>query len=102
MVPYPQAILKLHRPSSLDYRVRHELSVIRSLFFNHVSAAYHPSANTVVAGSLDGFAVVLNAETGVHITTVRICSAPLNDLKFNRSGSQFACAAQTGIVHIYR
>ena len=66
------------------------------------SAAYHPSANTVVVGSLDGFAVVLNAETGVHITTVRICSAPLNDLKFNRSGSQFACAAQTGIIHVYR
>ena len=67
-----------------------------------ISAAYHPSANTVVVGSLDGFAVVLNAETGVHITTVRICSAPLNDLKFNRSGSQFACAAQTGIIHVYR
>ena len=67
-----------------------------------ISAAYHPSANTVVAGSLDGYVVVLNGETGVHVTTVRVCAAPLNDLKFNRTGSQFACAAQTGIVHIYR
>ena len=64
-----------------------------------ISAAYHPSANTVVAGSLDGYVVVLNGETGVHVTTVRVCAAPLNDLKFNRTGSQFACAAQTGLVH---
>ena len=67
-----------------------------------ISAAYHPSANTVIAGSLDGFAVVLNAETGHHITTVRICAAPLNALKFNRPGSHLACATQTGVVHIYR
>ena len=83
-------------------RYQANAKLIYSLILTNVSAAYHPSANTVVAGSLDGFAVVLNAETGVHITTVRICSAPLNDLKFNRSGSQFACAAQTGIVHIFR
>ena len=28
----PQAILKFHRPSSLDYRVRHELPVIATNF----------------------------------------------------------------------
>ena len=67
-----------------------------------ISAAYHPSSNTVVAGTLDGFAVVLNAESGVHVSTVRICSAPLNELKFNRTGSMFACGTQTGVIHIYR
>lgn len=67
-----------------------------------ISAAYHPSSNVVVVGSLDGFAVVLNAESGVHITTVRISSSPLNDMKFNRSGNLFACGTQSGVIHIYR
>ena len=31
VVPYPQAILKFHRPSCLDYRARHGLPVILSL-----------------------------------------------------------------------
>jgi microtubule-associated protein-like 1/2 len=30
-------------------------------------AAYHPSATTVAVGTLDGHAIILNAETGAHI-----------------------------------
>lgn len=67
-----------------------------------ISVAYHPSASVAAAASLDGHVVVLNAETGVHVTTLRVCSAPLNELKFNRSGTFFACAAHSGIIHIYR
>ena len=35
----PQAILKLHRPSSLDYRVRHELPVKQWLEMNEINNA---------------------------------------------------------------
>jgi WD40 repeat protein len=67
-----------------------------------ISAAYHPSANTVVAGSLDGHVIVLNGESGVHVTTVRICASPINTLAFSRAGGQLAIGAHTGVVHIFR
>ena len=55
-----------------------------------------------MAGSIDGHFVALNAETGVHICTVRVGSAALNDLKFNHGGSLLACATHTGIIHIFK
>ena len=66
-----------------------------------ISAAYHPTASVVVAGSIDGHFVALNAETGVHVCTVRVGSAPLNAMKFNQSGSQLACATN-GIINTFR
>jgi microtubule-associated protein-like 1/2 len=30
-------------------------------------AAYHPAATTVAVGTIDGHAIVINAETGAHI-----------------------------------
>lgn len=55
----------------------------------------------MVAGSIDGHFVALNAETGVHVCTVRVGSAPLNAMKFNQSGSQLACATN-GIINTFR
>lgn len=66
-----------------------------------ISAAYHPSANTVVAGSLDGNVIVLNSENGAHVTTIRVCTVPLNEVKFSTSGDYLACAAHKGDVHIF-
>lgn len=66
-----------------------------------ISAAYHPSANTVVAGSLDGNVIVLNSENGNHVTTIRACTVPLNEVKFSSSGDYLACAAHKGDVHIF-
>jgi microtubule-associated protein-like 1/2 len=32
-----------------------------------VCVAYHPSATTIAVGTLDGHAIILNAEKGAHI-----------------------------------
>ena len=55
-----------------------------SLQTEAVSAAYHPSASTVGVGTLDGHVVVLNGETGAHMTTVRVCGAPINAMAYNK------------------
>ena len=55
-----------------------------SLQTEAVSAAYHPSTATVGVGTLDGHVVVLNAETGAHVTTVRVCGAAVNALAYNK------------------
>ena len=51
-----------------------------------VSVAYHPNGVAIAAGTLDGHAVILNAENGSHITTLRVCGAPINALAYNRAG----------------
>jgi len=67
-----------------------------------ISAAYHPTANVVAAGSIDGHFVVLNGETGVHVCTVRVGAMPLNHLKFNKTGSHLACGASSGMIYIFK
>lgn len=67
-----------------------------------VSASYHPSASWVAVGTLDGHVVVLNAETGGHVATTKVCGAPINDLEFNREGDLLAVASQNGTVYTFR
>lgn len=55
-----------------------------------VCVAYHPSGVAIAAGTLDGHAVILNAENGAHITTLRVCGAPINALAYNREGDMLA------------
>ena len=55
-----------------------------------VCVAYHPSGIAIAAGTLDGHAVILNAENGSHITTLRVCGAPINALAYNRDGDVLA------------
>ncbi len=66
------------------------------------SAAFHPSGQTVVVGSDDGHLVVLDGESGKHVTTIRICAAPLNALAFAPDGNQLALATQNGAVYVYK
>ena len=55
-----------------------------------VCVAYHPSGSAVAAGTLDGHAVILNAESGAHITTISVCGAPINALAYNKEGDILA------------
>ena len=67
-----------------------------SLQTEAVSAAYHPSASTVGVGTLDGHVVVLNGETGAHMTTVRVCGAPINAMAYNKVSGNNIFFLQTG------
>ena len=44
------------------------------------------NGNAITAGTLDHHAVILNTENGSHITTLRVCGAPINALAYNRAG----------------
>ena len=69
-----------------------------------VCVAYHPSGVAIAAGTLDGHAVILNAENGSHITTLRVCGAPINALAYNRDGDVLAigkCLTSNILVIIF-
>ena len=67
-----------------------------------VCIAYHPSGLTVAVGTLDGHLIILNAETGSHVTTARVCGAPVNALEFNKEGDCLALASHNGTVYTYK
>ena len=66
-----------------------------------VCVSYHPSGVAVAAGTLDGHAVILNAETGAHITTLRVCGAPINAIAYNRGGDMLALGKDFYIFFTY-
>lgn len=53
-----------------------------------VSLAWHPSGGALAAGSTEGHLVVLNADAGAHVATLRVCGSPLTCLAYN-SGKKF-------------
>lgn len=48
-----------------------------------VSLAWHPGGGALAAGSTEGHLVVLNADAGAHVATLRVCGSPLNCLQYN-------------------
>lgn len=48
-----------------------------------VSLAWHPSGGALAAGSTEGHLVVLNADAGAHVATLRVCGSPLSCLAYN-------------------
>lgn len=49
-----------------------------------VSLAFHPFGSALAAGSTEGHLLVLNAENGAIMLTLRVCGSPLNCLGFNQ------------------
>lgn len=50
-----------------------------------ISLSFHPFGIVLAAGSTEGHLVILNAETGTVVTTVRVCGSPLNCVGYNPS-----------------
>lgn len=49
-----------------------------------ISLAFHPFGAALAAGSTEGHLIVLNADNGAVMLTLRICGSPLNCLGFNQ------------------
>lgn len=48
-----------------------------------MSLAWHSGGGALAAGSTEGHLVVLNADAGAHVATLRVCGSPLNCLQYN-------------------
>ena len=64
--------------------------------------AFPPEGNVLVVGTVDGFVVVLNADTGIHVNTIKVCGATISAIKFNVDGEKFAAASSTGTIYLYK
>jgi hypothetical protein len=51
----------------------------------------------LAAGSSEGHLIVVNAETGSTMLTLRVCGSPLNCLEYNQIGDMVAIGSQNGI-----
>ena len=46
--------------------------------------------------------MVLDAESGAHVVTIKVCSSALTAVRFSPGGDTVALAAQSGAVYLYR
>ncbi|PSN34146.1 Echinoderm microtubule-associated-like protein [Blattella germanica] len=67
-----------------------------------VSLCFHPFGVVLAAGSTEGHLVVLNAENGAPVVTIRVCGSPLNCLGYNPAGDMIAIGSQNGSVYLFR
>lgn len=61
-----------------------------------ISLAFHPFGSALAAGSSEGHLIVINAETGSTMLTLRVCGSPLNCLEYNQIGDMVAIGSQNG------
>ncbi|KAL9692524.1 hypothetical protein quinque_005522 [Culex quinquefasciatus] len=64
---------------------RHKLIWTSSVGYEIISLAFHPYGAALAAGSSEGHLVVINAENGATMLTIRVCGSPLNCVEFNQS-----------------
>ncbi|XP_069683822.1 echinoderm microtubule-associated protein-like CG42247 isoform X1 [Periplaneta americana] len=70
--------------------------------YENVSLCFHPFGVVLAAGSTEGHLVVLNAENGAPVVTIRVCGSPLNCLGYNPAGDMIAIGSQNGSVYLFR
>ena len=56
----------------------------------------------MAVGTSDGHMIVLTEDSGTHVTTVRMCGAGINGIKYNLDGDLVAGASQNGSIYIYK
>lgn len=67
---------------------KHKLIWTMAVDFECISLAFHPFGSALAVGTTAGHLLVLSAESGELMATVRVCAAPLNCVAFNQ-GSFF-------------
>ncbi|XP_065155332.1 echinoderm microtubule-associated protein-like CG42247 isoform X3 [Atheta coriaria] len=67
-----------------------------------ISLAFHPFGVALAAGSTEGHLIILNAETGAAMATLRVCGSPLNCVGYNPAGDMIAISSQNGSVYLFR
>ena len=67
-----------------------------------LSVCHHPGGAVVAVGTSDGHLIVVTEDSGTHVTTIRMCGAGLNGVKYNLDGDLVAGASQNGSIYIYK
>ncbi|XP_073970787.1 doublecortin-domain-containing echinoderm-microtubule-associated protein isoform X4 [Rhodnius prolixus] len=81
---------------------KHKLVWTTQVAHECISLSFHPFGVALAAGSTEGHIVVLNAEAGNIVATVRVCGSPLNCLGYNPAGDMVAIGSQNGSVYLFR
>ncbi|XP_065077410.1 echinoderm microtubule-associated protein-like CG42247 [Ochlerotatus camptorhynchus] len=81
---------------------RHKLIWTSSVGYEIISLAFHPYGAALAAGSSEGHLVVINAENGATMLTIRVCGSPLNSVQFNQVGDMIAIGSQNGSIYLFR
>ncbi|XP_070506717.1 echinoderm microtubule-associated protein-like CG42247 [Chironomus tepperi] len=81
---------------------RHKLIWTSSVGYECISLAFHPFGSALAAGSSEGHLIVINAETGSTMLTLRVCGSPLNCLEYNQIGDMVAIGSQNGSIYLFR
>jgi len=66
------------------------INVLFQGLYECVSLCFHPFGVVLAAGSTEGHLVVLNAENGAPVVTIRVCGSPLNCLGYNPGNLLFS------------
>ncbi|CAL4086301.1 unnamed protein product, partial [Meganyctiphanes norvegica] len=90
---YDKHIIKW-RDNQLDWRIQAQSEC--------VSVAVHPQGTVIAAGTIDGHLIVLNANTGLHVATVRVCGSPLSCISYNPGGEILSVGSQNGSLYLYK
>ncbi|XP_052737703.1 echinoderm microtubule-associated protein-like CG42247 isoform X2 [Bicyclus anynana] len=80
----------------------HKLIFATQVGYECVSLAWHPGGGALAAGSTEGHLVILNADAGAHVATLRVCGSPLNCLQYNSAGDVLAIGSQNGSIYLFR
>ncbi|KAK6619902.1 hypothetical protein RUM44_006302 [Polyplax serrata] len=67
-----------------------------------VSLSFHPFGSILATGSTEGHLIILNAENGALITTIRVCGSPLSCLSYNPAGDVIAIGSHNGSIYLFR
>ncbi|XP_076648372.1 doublecortin-domain-containing echinoderm-microtubule-associated protein isoform X1 [Halictus rubicundus] len=81
---------------------RHKLLWTTQVGFECICIAFHPFGVALAAGSSEGHLLVLAADTGTAVATLRVCGSPLSCIGYNPTGEIVAMGSQNGSVYLFR
>ncbi|KAL0108243.1 hypothetical protein PUN28_015057 [Cardiocondyla obscurior] len=81
---------------------RHKLLWTTQVGFECICIAFHPFGVALAAGSSEGHLLVLAADTGAAVATLRVCGSPLSCIGYNPTGEIVAMGSQNGSVYLFR
>ncbi|XP_077276586.1 doublecortin-domain-containing echinoderm-microtubule-associated protein isoform X2 [Temnothorax americanus] len=81
---------------------RHKLLWTTQVGFECICIAFHPFGVALAAGSSEGHLLVLAADTGAAVATLRVCGSPLSCIGYNSTGEIVAMGSQNGSVYLFR
>ncbi|XP_053678540.1 echinoderm microtubule-associated protein-like CG42247 [Anopheles nili] len=81
---------------------RQKLIWTTSVGYEIIALAFHPYGAALAAGSSEGHLIVINAENGATMLTIRVCGSPLNAVEFNQVGDMIAIGSQNGSIYLFR